>query len=352
METARVFFSAHIDQAAIRELFEASLADLPSSITSTDHTALKVHFGEEGNTRYVPPAHIQPVISTLKGHTPHIFLTDANTLYRGMRYNATDHRKIAQAHGFEGLETPIVIADGEHGDEEELVPIPGRIFREVKIARAIAQADAIVLISHFKGHVMFGFGGSIKNLGMGSGSRAGKMQMHSTIHPAVIAVNCTGCGACAENCANRAISLVGDVPVIDAALCTGCAKCIAVCEFGAIDVPWGGATSRDVMARTAEYALGAGLGKKIVCLTFITNITKDCDCMPDTRLIGQDVGLVAGIDPVACDQAAYDLVLQAHGNEDIFQKATRITGTYQIEHAAAIGLGTRAYHLETIPTES
>ena len=136
--------------------------------------------------------------------------------------------------------------------------------------------------------------------------------------------------------------------MIDAAVCTGCAKCIAVCAFGAINVPWSGATSREVMARTAEYALGAVSGKKIICLSFITNITKDCDCMPDTRLIGQDVGLVAGIDPVACDQAAYDLVLQAHNNEDIFKKATRITGTYQLEHAAAIGLGTRAYRLETI----
>ena len=344
---ARVYFTGQINAATIKALFEAALADLPVSISPSDRAALKVHFGEEGNTRYVPPAHIQPVIEVLKPYTPNIFLTDANTLYRGMRYNATDHRKIARAHGFEDLKIPIVIADGEHGDDELLIPIPGRIFREVKIARAIAEADAIVAISHFKGHVMFGFGGSIKNLGMGSGSRAGKMQMHSTIHPVVITGNCTGCGACAENCASRAISIQGEVPVIDAALCTGCAKCIAVCAFGAIDVPWGGATSRDVMARTAEYALGAATGKKIICLTFITNITKDCDCMPDTRIIGRDVGLIAGIDPVACDQAAYDLVLQTHENQDIFLKATRITGTYQIEHAAAIGLGTRAYRLET-----
>jgi len=348
---SRVHFTPRIDARTIKSLFECALADLPAPIATDDRTALKVHFGEEGNTRFVPPAYIRPVISSLKTYTRNIFLTDANTLYRGMRYNAADHRKIAQAHGFEALDAPIVIADGEHGDEEMLVSIPGRIFREVKIARAIAEAEAIVLISHFKGHVMFGFGGSIKNLGMGSGSRAGKMQMHSTIHPAVTAGNCTGCGACAENCASRAITVKNGTPEIDAALCTGCAKCIAVCAFGAINVPWGGATSRDVMARTAEYALGAAMGKKIVCLTFITNITKDCDCMPDTRLIGQDVGMVAGIDPVACDQAAYDLVLQAHGNEDIFKKATRVTGTYQIEYAAAIGLGSRAYHMETIKTE-
>jgi len=344
---SRVLFSERIDSSTIGALFEEALDDLPTSITSTDRAALKVHFGEEGNTRYVPPAHIRPVISSLQGHTRNVFLTDANTLYRGMRYNAADHRKIAQAHGFEDLGVPIVIADGEHGDDEVPVRIPGRIFQEVKIARAIAQAEAIVLISHFKGHVMFGFGGSIKNLGMGSGSRAGKMQMHSTIHPTVTAGNCMQCGACAGNCASGAITLADGMPVIDAALCTGCAKCIAVCAFGAIDVPWSGASSREVMARTAEYALGAGLGKKIICLTFIANITKDCDCMPDTRLIGHDVGLVAGIDPVACDQAAYDLVLQAHGHEDIFKKATRIAGVCQIEYAAAIGLGTRAYHLET-----
>jgi uncharacterized protein len=346
--SANVYFTNRIDQASIAALFEQARSDLTTPITPTDHTALKVHFGEQGNTRFVPPAYIQPVIASLKGHTQNIFLTDANTLYRGMRYNAPDHRKIAQAHGFEGLGAPIVIADGEQGDEETLVAITGRIFAQVKIARVIAAADAIIAISHFKGHIMFGFGGAIKNLGMGSGSRAGKMQMHSTIHPVVSAGNCTGCGTCTENCASQAITLVGDVPVIDAERCTGCAKCIAVCEFGAIDVPWGGATSRDVMARTAEYALGACKGKKIICLTFITNITKDCDCMPDTRIIGQDVGLVAGTDPVACDQAAYDLVLKAHNNEDIFKQATRINGTYQLEYAAAIGLGSQSYNLKTL----
>ena len=180
---AQIYFTPRIDPATITALFEKALADLPAPITAHERTALKVHFGEKGNTRYVPPTHIRPVISSLKGYTPNIFLTDANTLYRGMRYNAADHRKIAQAHGFEDLETPIVIADGEHGDDERLISIPGRIFQEVKIARAIAEADAIVVISHFKGHIMFGFGGSIKNLGMGSGSRAGKMQMHSTIRP-------------------------------------------------------------------------------------------------------------------------------------------------------------------------
>lgn len=340
-----VFFSEHIDSLTIRTLFEQAARSLPAPIGRDDRIAVKVHFGEQGNTRFVPPAQIAPVIASLKTGGGRPFLTDANTLYRGMRYNATDHRRIALEHGFGALDTPIVIADGEDGAEERIVPIPGHIFTQVRIARAIAEADAIVAVSHFKGHVMFGFGGAVKNLGMGSGSRAGKLAMHSKIHPRV-GSGCTACGVCVESCAAQAISLVGDQAVIDAARCTGCAKCIAVCAFGVIDVPWGGATSREVQARCAEYALGVVRDKHIICLTFITNITKDCDCMSDTRIIGRDVGMVAGTDPVACDQAAYDLVVQAHG-EDIFKKATRVTGTYQLEYAEAIGLGTRDYTLTT-----
>lgn len=341
-----VFFSPVIDARAIRSLFEHAALALAAPITAEERVAIKVHFGEEGNTRFVSPAQIKPVIEALQSMNHNYFLTDANTLYRGMRYNAADHMRLALEHGFGTLDTPIVIADGEDGSEEAIVPIAGRIFTQVRIARAIAQADVIVAVSHFKGHVMFGFGGAIKNIGMGSGSRAGKLAMHSKIHPKV-GPGCTGCGECVQHCAARAIALVNDRAVIDPALCTGCAKCIAVCALSSIEIPWGGASSREVQARCAEHALGAAKGKRIICLTFITNITKDCDCMSDTRLIGQDVGLIAGTDPVACDQAAYDLVVLAHG-EDIFKKATRMNGLFQLEHAAAIGLGSPEYVLNPL----
>lgn len=342
---AQVFFTPQFDYQAIHCIFEKALAELPVGIKTHERVAIKVHFGEQGNTGFVSPEHIQPIIERLKTINQNYFLTDANTLYRGMRYNATDHRRIALEHGFGILDTPIVIADGDFGEDEQLVEINKDIFQKVKIAPAIAAADVILAVSHFKGHIMFGFGGAIKNIGMGSGSRAGKLEMHSKIRPWV-GSGCTGCGTCVENCATTAITLVNDLAVIKPALCTGCAKCIAICEFGAIDVPWSGATSRDVMARTAEYACGAIKGKKCLCITFINKITKDCDCLPDTRLIGNDVGIVASIDPVACDRAAYDLVLKNHNHTDIFRKVTGIDGTFLLDYAALTGLGFQEYSLE------
>ena len=325
-----------------RLLFERSR--FAERIDENDKVAVKLHFGEEGNSRFVSPANLRPILSTLAGHKVNHFLTDANALYRGMRHNATDHLEIARKHGFGSLGIPVVIADGERGEEEREIAIAGKIFPRVRIARHIAEARALVVVSHFKGHILFGFGGAIKNLGMGCGSRAGKLEMHATLKPSVNE-SCTVWGKCAEACAADAILLREDKATIDPDLCEGCATCIAVCEFDAIEVPWMALASSAVMERTAEYALGAVNGKPCVCVTFINNIAKDCDCMADSELIGRDVGIVASADPVACEQAAFDLVRAQHGNIDIFKKATRIDGTHILGYAESIGLGRRGYEL-------
>ncbi len=340
-----VFFSERFDTAAIRTLFEKACGCENGDIREGDRVAVKVHFGEEGNTRFVPPQSIRPLIDSLKERNADFFLTDANTLYRGMRINATDHLKIAMAHGFGSLGTRIEIADGELGEEEERIAIGKHIFSEVKIGRQIARADAIVAVSHFKGHMVFGFGGAIKNIGMGSGSRAGKLEMHSKIKPAVGA-GCTVCGVCVEQCAADAIRIEGDRAVIDEDRCVGCAKCISVCGGEAIEVPWSGATSIEVQQRCAEYAFGALKEKKCVCITFIKGVTKDCDCLADSKIIGQDVGIVASTDPVACDQAAYDLVLEKDGN--IFERATGVDGQTIMDYGEQIGLGRKSYTLVRI----
>jgi uncharacterized Fe-S center protein len=341
----KVYYSRRIDSETIRAVFASALADAKRKITKNDQVAIKVHFGEKGNTRYVPPRHIRPVIETLKPLEGEVFLTDANTLYRGMRLNATDHLKIAKDHGFEILKTKILIADGQSGEEEVEVVIPGRIFSRVKVARRIARANAVIVISHFKGHILFGFGGAIKNLGMGCGSRAGKLEMHSKIKPYVNA-DCISCGQCVENCPADAISIQeNEKALIDPGRCIGCAECIAICCNEAIEIPWHGATSLEVMERCAEYALGAAKDKTCVCVNFVNHITKDCDCMPDSEIIGKDVGLVASVDPVACDQASFDLVLKKHRNVDIFKKATHVDGTHITRYGTAIGLGEVHYTL-------
>ncbi len=341
---ANVYFSSKFDSESISTVLRAALDDLKSGIVKNDRVAVKLHFGEKGNTRYVKPAQIIPVISELNRHSDNCFLTDANTLYRGMRHNGIDHRKIAEEHGFAELGLPIIIADGDNGNEETEIKIPGRIFDKVRIAKAIAEADALVVVSHFKGHIMCGFGGAIKNIGMGSGSRGGKLEMHSKVKPSP-GKRCTGCGICLESCQADAISLVNGKARINHDICQGCALCIAVCPEDAISVPWGGATSKEVQHRLAEYALGAVKGKKLVCLSFINNITKDCDCMTDTRIIGHDIGITASIDPVACDKAAYELTIESHGGKDIFREATRSDGTTLFPYSELIGLGKEDYNL-------
>jgi hypothetical protein len=342
----KVYFSRQFDVPVIAALFGRVLED-GVNIGQDSRVAVKVHFGEKGNTRFVSPENLRPIIDSLKKVSRRIFLTDANTLYRGMRLNAADHMTIAREHGFGSLRTEIVIADGEKGEEETEIEIGKNIFQKVKIARGIAEADALVAVSHFKGHMLFSFGGAIKNLGMGSGSRAGKLEMHSKIKPSVGA-NCIECGRCIEHCPVDAISDEGGKTRIDQELCIGCAGCIAVCESEAIEIPWHGATSRECMERCVEYAFGALKGKQGLFMTFINHITSDCDCMPDSRLIGQDVGIVSSRDPVACDQAAYDLVVKKHGGRDIFKEVTGVDGRHQLAYAEKIGLGFRSYTLVEI----
>jgi len=344
---ANVYFSSKFDSEAISKVFMAALDDLKPGIAKDDRVAVKLHFGEKGNTRFVKPVQITPVVNELIKHSNNCFLTDANPLYRGMRHNGRDHRKIAEEHGFAALGLPVIIADGDDGNEEIAINIPGRIFDKVRIAKAIAEADAIIAISHFKGHIMCGFGGAIKNLGMGSGSRGGKLEMHSKVKPSP-GKRCTGCGICIESCQADAITLVNGKARIDHNICQGCALCIAVCPEEAISVPWGGATGTEVQHRLAEYALGAVKNKKLVCLTFINNITKDCDCMTDTRIIGHDIGIASSIDPVACDKAAYDLTIEKHGGKDIFREATKSDGTTLFPYSELIGLGKQDYNLITL----
>lgn len=343
---ANVYYSEKISLDSIKNIFLKALEDMPQKINKKDYLAIKVHFGEKGNTRFVSPKYIMPIVSELKNINENMFLTDANTLYTGMRLNATDHKKIAKEHGFEEIGIPIVIADGELGEDEEIIEVNCPVLKEVKIAKEIAKADAMVTISHFKGHVIFGFGGAIKNLGMGCGSRAGKLEMHSKLKPSIITQKCTSCGMCIKNCSVNAISISKETgkALIDSNKCMGCAKCISVCKFHSVNIPWSGNSSEESQERCAEYALGAFKNKKNIFITFLNNITQDCDCAKDSAIIGEDVGIVASIDPVSIDMAAYDLIHKHHG-KDIFKIATSRNGLHIIDHSKEIGLGNKDYNL-------
>ena len=332
-----VYFTNKFDSNSIKELFNKVYSDL--EIRKDERVAIKVHFGEEGNTKFVSPKYIEPIIDSLKKINNNFFITDCNTLYKGMRTNATDHLKLAEEHEF-GKLGKIIIADGEQGDYEETIKINGKIFSEAKIGKHIADSDIIIGISHFKGHELFGFSGSIKNLGMGCASKAGKQLQHSNSKP-TINDNCKLCMSCVKMCNYNAI-IVDSKLSIDKDICVGCGKCISVCDNKAIRTPF--FSSSDTQKRTTEYAL-ALKNKKGIFFNFLNNITKHCDCnKQDSEIVCEDIGIVASIDPVACDKASYDLVFKKM-NKDIFKEIHKNDGTLSFDYAEEIGLGEKTYKL-------
>jgi uncharacterized Fe-S center protein len=345
--SSKVYFLPWDERARLKDLLMS--AGLPEMLDAGDYAAVKTHFGEKGNTGYVKPEFFHPIIQIAKSRRARAFLTDSNTIYHGERNNAVKHLAAASEHGFslEKLGIPVIIADGIRGDSFKEIPVKGKHFKKVKIASDIAEADAIIAVSHFKGHLMAGFGGAIKNLGMGCGARIGKFEMHSSTAPTIKTDKCTGCGMCVKVCAQKALEVVDGKISIDLTKCAGCGECILECAAEALSITWN-ESGKSVQERFAEYAMGAVQNKKLFCVTFVNNITPNCDCISkkETSLV-PDIGILASKDPVAIDQAALDLVLRESG-KDVFRQAhPSIDHDIQLVHAEKIGLGTRSYNLIT-----
>ena len=333
--------------AKTEQLFDK--AGFAGFINQRDLVALKVHFGERGNTAFLPPIYVRRVVECVKRAGGRPFLTDANTLYTGGRSNAVSHLTTALQNGFSyaTVNAPVIIADGLNGKDYSEVKVGLKHFAEVRIASAAAQADGLIALSHFKGHEMTGFGGAIKNIGMGLGCRSGKQQMHADVKPIVDAERCQACGKCKLWCPTGAITVVGERAVIDLKKCQGCGECIVTCPEQAIAVNWG-EDSAKIQEKIAEYAFGAVKNKedKRGFINFIMNVTPDCDCWgySDAALL-PDIGIAASTDPVALDQASIDLVNKVAGR-DVFRSVhPEIDWTVQLSHAESIGLGKREYKL-------
>ena len=346
----------------IESLFEA--AGLKGVIKRGDLTAVKLHFGERGNDSFINPIFVRPVAERIRALGARPFLTDTNTLYGGGRANSVDHLQTALEHGFGPTVAgaPVIIADCLRGEYWEEVRIDKKHFREVKIAGEIARADSMIVLSHFKAHLPAGFGGAIKNLGMGCAPPAGKSEQHSA-KPIFHLELCAGCRACEENCPVGAIKVEEKITSVDHSICTGCGKCLRVCPTHAMDFDWL-VELRPFLERVTEYALGAVAGKegRVGFFNFLLNITPDCDCVPwsDAPIV-PDIGILASRDPVAIDQASFDLVNRQLGlagsllqknrdpGRDKFQGVWENTlGTVQLEYGAEIGLGSREYRLVEI----
>lgn len=348
----------------VGQLFD--LLDPEHKFAPRDLIAVKIHFGEAGNTAGIRPQLVRQVIKRLHDIKAKPFLTDTNTLYVGSRTEAHTHLITAFDNGFtrEVTGAPVIIADGLRGNNSADVVFRGNHIQRAHLAADIYYADGLVVISHFKGHELAGFGGAIKNLGMGCASRAGKLEQHSNISPKISKKKCIGCGECTVWCRGRAIMVEGEGRARKARInpenCVGCAECILACKQGAIAIQWNESIPT-FMEKMVEYAAAAVQNKreKVLFLTFITDVSPLCDCYPfsDSPIV-PNLGILASTDPVAIDAAAADLVNQAPSNpcSKVFERVLQgedkfkalfpeIDWRHQLSYAEKLGLGTTKYTL-------
>lgn len=321
------------------------------------YVAIKLHFGELGNLAFLRPNYAKAVADVVKELGGRPFLTDCNTLYVGSRKNALDHLDTAYENGFSPLSTgcQVIIADGLKGLNETLVPVNGEYVKEAKIGSAIMDADIVISLNHFKCHEMAGMGGALKNLGMGGGSRAGKMEMHSAGKPYVNQDACIGCGCCQKICAHSAPQMQSKKVTIDHGKCVGCGRCIAVCPMDAVRSAQDEALE-NLNCKIAEYTKAVVDGRPSFHISFAMDISPDCDCHDSNDVpIVPDVGMFASFDPVAIDQACCDAVNSQKPNKDSviagsdlepIRAAHPVTDWRgQIVHGKKIGIGTDEYQL-------
>jgi len=334
-------------------------------IAEGDLVAVKTHFGERGNHTFVRPIFVRRVVDEIKARGGHPFLTDSSTLYPGERKEAVSALVNAIENGFAYavVQAPLIMSDGLRGHTAVSVKIGGELLKEVSIGAEIVEADALVAVSHFKCHELTGFGGVLKNLGMGCASREGKLVQHSTVAPVVADKYCSACALCLKSCVHEAIAIVEGTARIDPEKCVGCGRCITACQRKAIQIQWNEAAPL-VMKKMCEYARGALKGKeaKSLFLNFITQVSPACDCYghADAPIVN-DIGICAATDPVALDQACADLVNAAAGNRDTALASGHEPGgdkfrgvhpgidwEIQLEHGEKLGMGTRRYELVRI----
>lgn len=304
---------------------------------------IKVHFGEKGNCTYIPAEHYTGIIALLRERGCQPYYTETSVLYAGERYEGERHLKLALEHGFTQL--PIEMADGREGEDFVEVPINKKHFKVCYIGRKIAEAGQVLVLSHFKGHMLAGFGGAIKQLSMGCAARAGKLAMHQGVKPQIRSRACRRCRACEKRCNFGALH-IGERSYIDHERCKGCGACIAACPHKAIrsfsffslgsilNIIFKGRIFREGLV---EYAYASSQGKSNIYVNYALNITRGCDC--ETRRMKPlipDIGIFASIDPVSIDCACYDAAAKA---------GVKFSGRHQLEYAETIGLGEQQYDL-------
>ena len=370
MEKSKVYFTDFRTRVGVSLTEKLQRLIKKAGITDIDmdgkFVAIKMHFGELGNLSYLRPNYAKAVADVVKECGGKPFLTDCNTLYPGSRKNALEHLDCANINGFNTITTgcQIIIGDGLRGTDDITVPVRnGKYCKEAYIGRAVMDADIFISLTHFKGHESTGFGGAIKNIGMGCGSRAGKMQQHNSGKPIVHDDLCRGCRRCAKECGSDAITYENGKAVINQDICKGCGRCIGACAFDAIENQnW---DANEILGRKmAEYSQAVCDGRPTFHISLVRDISPNCDCHGENDApILPDVGIFASFDPVALDQACVDACLHAtpmpnsqlsdnladshwhHHHDNFLDSNPNVRWKETLEHAEKIGLGTREYEL-------
>jgi len=330
-QPSAVFFTTDVSGEGVLKVFDK----IKSGVYGT--VAVKVHFGEQGNTNYLRPAWVRPLTESLRAT-----LVETNVLYSGPRQKTESHLKLAREHGFDFAPIDILDSEGDHA-----YACSTARYTRVIAGSHMPRYNSFVILTHFKGHGLAGFGGAIKNVAMGFASRMGKMMMHANYSPGYDTAKCARCSTCVKQCPGGAISL--NPLHIDTRKCLGCGQCLKACPQGAFEAQHGRVSSEEFDQRLVEYAKVLCDSNRFVYISVLANISPDCDCAGRARKpFVRDIGVLASTDIVAIEQAALDLVNKAHDCKDAFKRESGVSGNTQLEYAEQLGLGSRKYKLVNV----
>ena len=343
---SKVYFKAVSEDAATDEIRNAAaslLADFleRENIQLEKKIPLKLHFGEKGNRTYLGPETYDGIIDLLEKRGTECCFAETSVLYGGERFSREKHLKLAQQHGF--IRLPVVIADGANGEEACDVPVNFRHFQYCSVAKFLAESPQLLVLAHFKGHMLAGFGGAIKQLSMGCAAKGGKMAMHLGVKPRIRNFKCRRCKLCLTRCQRQAITIGEKKSFIDHGKCIGCGACFSICPHHAVSIlTFGGLWNalfhgKFFREKLVEYAYAAHHGKRNIYMNFAVSVTPGCDCEPrPMHRCVKNIGVFISSDPVSIDAACWDAVAV---------RGKKFRGAEQLIYAEKIGLGSRNYEL-------